>query len=203
MHFFGRAQRTANRSMEQSKMNFSSPGMSSGSKTAGYRQDALWLRIHAFTLDDPESKLPFSLRLAHENGWSRHYVGRVIEEYKKFCYLALTAGHEVSPSDAVDQAWHMHLIYTRSYWKDFCSGVLRHPFHHNPSRGGPEERDKFRALYEETLNSYGRIFGVSHPHDIWPSAEARYVERHAYCRIDTASCWVMPKPRPGFLSWRW
>jgi hypothetical protein len=186
--------------MEQSKMNFSSPAMSPGSKATGYRQDALWLRIHAFTLDDPDAKLPFSLRLAHENGWSRHYASRTIEEYKKFCYLALTAGHQVSPSDAVDQAWHLHLIYSRSYWDEFCGRVLLRPFHHGPSRGGPEERDKFRSLYEETLKSYGRVFNASPPQDIWPSVETRYAERHVYCRIDMASCWVLPKPRLGLLG---
>ena len=183
-------------------MNFSTPETSPSNKATGFRQDTLWLRIQAFALDDPESNLPFSLRLARENGWSRHYANRAIEEYKKFCYLALMAGHPVSPSDAVDQAWHLHLIYTRSYWEGFCSRVLLRPFHHNPSRGGPEERDKFRGLYEETLNSYRRIFGVSPPDDIWPSADARYAERHAYCRIDTASCWIMPKPRLHLLSWR-
>lgn len=180
-------------------MNFSDPETSLSKKATGYLQDTLWLRLHAFALDDPQSKLPFSLRLARENGWSRHYACRVIEEYKNFCYLALTAGHNVSPSDAVDQAWHLHLIYTRSYWDDFCGRVLGRPFHHNPSRGGSEERDKFRGHYEETLNSYRRVFGTPPPDDIWPSADTRYAERHAYCRIDTASCWVMPKPQLGPL----
>jgi hypothetical protein len=124
----------------------------------------------------------------------------VIGEYKRFCYLALIAGQKVSPSDAVDQAWHLHLIYSRSYWDDFCGGVLHRPFHHNPSRGGPDERNKFRSFYEETLKSYRRIFDVSPPQDIWPSPETRYAEP---MRIDAASCWVMPKPRLVFLSWRW
>ena len=83
--------------------------------------DPLWARIKGFALDDPASSLPFSQRLARENGWSRHFACRAIEEYKRFCYLAMTAGHSVSPSDAVDQAWHLHLLYTRSYW----DGILR------------------------------------------------------------------------------
>src|SRR5262249_13135743 len=136
----------------------------------------------------------FSLRLARENGWSRHYAGRVIAEYKKYCYLALAAGHRVSPSDAVDQAWHLHLIYTRSYWDEFCARVLRRPFHHNPSPGGAEQRDKFRALYAETLVSYRRVFGLAPPDDIWPPPERRYRARTVYRRVDTVSSWVLPKP---------
>jgi len=58
--------------------------------------------------------LPFEARLARENGWCRAYTQRVIVEYKRFVYLAMTAGHVVTPSEEVDHAWHMHLTYTRS-----------------------------------------------------------------------------------------
>ena len=57
-----------------------------------YRLDPLWIRLQQFILDDAELALPFSLRLARDNGWSRHHAGRVIAEYKKFCYLALMGG---------------------------------------------------------------------------------------------------------------
>jgi len=181
--------------LEVIEMNSFASVSDSGAAASDYRRDALWVRIQKFVLDDCESALPFSLRLARQNGWSRHYAGRVIVEYKNFCYLALTAGHQVSPSDAVDQAWHLHLIYTRSYWDDFCGQVLRRSFHHNPSRGGAEERDKFRGLYAETLISYRRIFGVLPPDDIWPAVEMRYGKSTAYRRVDTASSWILPKPQ--------
>ena len=61
------------------------------------------------------------MRLASENGWSREYAVRVMQEYRRFAFLAVAAGHPVSPSDAVDQAWHLHLVYTRSYWDEFCA----------------------------------------------------------------------------------
>ena len=32
-----------------------------------------------------------------------------IEEYRKFVFLALVAGHQITPSDQVDQVWHLHL----------------------------------------------------------------------------------------------
>src|SRR5262249_16669258 len=76
--------------------------------------------------------------------WSRYHACRVVEEYKRFCYLALVAGQPVTPSEDVDEAWHLHLLDTRNYWDDFCRDVLRHPLHHAPTRGGPEERAKFR-----------------------------------------------------------
>jgi len=165
-----------------------------------YRQDALWLRLQQFVLDDPNSAMPFSLRLARDNGWSRHYAIRVVAEYKKFCYLALRSGDAVTPSDAVDQAWHLHLIYTENYWEEFCADVLRQPLHHNPTRGGQEQREKFRGDYAGTLDAYRRIFGAEPPDDIWPQVDARFANASAFRRIDLTLSWILPKPRLRF--WR-
>src|SRR5579871_2108820 len=105
----------------------------------------LLARIQAFDIDGEEVSLPFAARLARENGWSRSYAERVIEEYKRFVFLAVTGIAPVCPSEDVDAAWHMHLTYTRSYWKQFCGEVLGHPLHHEPTRGGPTEAEKHHA----------------------------------------------------------
>ena len=86
--------------------------------------DSLWQRIAAHHIGPPDAALSFARRLARENRWSLAYAERVIEEYRRFCYLAMTAGHEVTPSDQVDQAWHLHLTYSRDYWERFCPEVL-------------------------------------------------------------------------------
>jgi len=96
---------------------------------------ALWQKLESFPLDDPSSGLRFSDRLARENGWSAAHSSGVIAEYRKFLYLCATAGHPVTPSDAVDQAWHLHLCYTQSYWDDLCGDILRFPLHHGPTKG--------------------------------------------------------------------
>ncbi|MEJ7660653.1 MAG: hypothetical protein WKG07_14075 [Hymenobacter sp.] len=77
-------------------------------------QSDLWARLVALDLDG-QAALSFSHRLARDNGWSLAFARRVVLEYKKFVYLAATCGHPVTPSDEVDQAWHLHLVYTRSY----------------------------------------------------------------------------------------
>jgi len=125
---------------------------------------------------------------------SRHFAIRVIGEYKRFCYLAIRAGHSVTPSDEVDQGWHLHLLYTQSYWNDFRRGALGRPLHHNPTRGGPDESAKFHD-HEKTLASYRRLFGSEPPPDIWPSVKARFADAKAHRRVDTASFWLVPKPR--------
>jgi hypothetical protein len=163
-------------------------------RSPAYARDPLWARITNFAMDDPGSRLPFSLRLARENGWSRHFAIRVVGEYRRFCYLAIRAGHSVSPSDEVDQAWHLHLLYTQVYW-DFCGRVLGRPLHHNPTRGGPDERAKFHDHYAKTLASYRRIFGFDPPPDIWPPVDARFANAGAFRHVDTTAYWLVPKPR--------
>ena len=53
----------------------------------------LWTRLEAFALDDIDAHAPFSARLAREQGWSRSFARRVIEEYKKFLYLGCVGEH--------------------------------------------------------------------------------------------------------------
>lgn len=125
-------------------------------------------RLQAFTPDEPGVVFPFSARLAQEQGWTREHARRVMREYLRFVYLAATAGHPVTPSKQVDEAWHLHLTYTRSYWDELCGHVLRRPLHHEPTRGGAEEEGKFAGWYLRTLESYRAAFGEDPPANIWP-----------------------------------
>jgi len=135
----------------------------------------------------------FALRLARENGWTAPYAERVCQEYKRFAFLAIAAGHPCTPSDQVDQAWHLHILQTRSYWEDFCGDVLRQPLHHEPTRGGPDEAAKCRRWYHDTLQSYHRFFGAQPPADIWPATAERFAARPV--RIDRQAFWLARKPR--------
>lgn len=154
----------------------------------------LWRHLEAFELDDPAASLTFTQRLARENGWDAPFARRVVQEYKRFVFLAMTAGHEVTPSDEVDQAWHLHLTYTRSYWGELCGEVLARPLHHGPTRGGKAEGDRFEDQYERTLESYRAAFGEPAPADIWPPSEVRFGEAADFVRVNRQRVWVMPKP---------
>ena len=78
-----------------------------------YLEHPVWVALDPYVIGPATAALPFAERLARENGWSRSHAERVVGEYKRFCFLAATAGHTVTPSDAVDQAWHLHLTYSR------------------------------------------------------------------------------------------
>lgn len=134
----------------------------------------LWIKLQSFEIDDPNSDFTFTMRLARENGWSIDYAKRVVNEYKKFLYLSATENTPLTPSDEVDQAWHLHMLYTQSYWNDLCKDILGKNFHHGPTKGGGIERTKYNNLYEKTLSLYEEHFGEDAPSDIWPSTEARF-----------------------------
>ncbi len=158
----------------------------------------LLARIEAFVLDDPGAQLPFTSRLAREQGWSHAHAGRVGREYKRFVALAVVAGHPVSPPEAVDQAWHLHLVYTRSYWHDLCRDLLGRELHHMPTTGGAEEGAKFDDWYARTLASYRAHFHEDPPQDIWPTPEDRKKESSGGGRwIDSTK--VLPIPFPAWL----
>lgn len=160
---------------------------------------SLWQKIEAFPLDEPGAGFPFSRKLARENGWESGYAARAIREYRRFLYLYCQAGHPVSPSDTIDQVWHLHLTYTQSYWNRLCQDTLGRPLHHVPGQGRPGEDAKFTDWYARTLASYTAHFGESPPADIWPPAHAAGGGRKPrHRRIDLARHWVIPRPRNLF-----
>ena len=107
----------------------------------------------------------------------------------------MRAGHPVTPSDEVDQAWHLHLLYTESYWVEMCGELLERPLHHGPTRGGSSEGQKFRNWYAETLASYERAFGHAPPPDIWPDTRARFRTAAGFRRVNIHHSLILPKPR--------
>ncbi|TWT94976.1 TIGR04222 domain-containing membrane protein [Neorhodopirellula pilleata] len=164
--------------------------------------DVLWKTLSDFPIGGESASweqagtpggLTFSMRLARENGWSLDHARHCIDEYRRFLYLAARAGHSVTPSDAVDQVWHQHLVYTENYWVDLCGEVLPTPLHHGPTRGGTQQRVHFQDQYEKTLRSYERFFGKP-PKTIWPATQERFAQSIASVRVDRRKAWIIPKP---------
>lgn len=128
-------------------------------------QRDLWRRIQAHRF--PEA---FATRLAQEQDWTPATVGKAIEEYRRFLFLCTEAGHPCTPSKAVDEVWHTHLVFTRNYWHDLCRDTLGKELHHDPGGGAAGESEKFIDQYGETLASYRRFFGPT-PVDLWPQPQ--------------------------------
>jgi len=156
---------------------------------------ALWARMEAHELDVPGAALPFCARLARDNHWGADYARRVVDEYKRFCFLACVTDHPVTPSDQVDQAWHLHLLYTEDYWRVFCPEVLCRDLHHGPTRGGADEGRRFDEQYARTRHSYLRWFGEHPPVDVWSIATERFGRDTRFTRANRDDYWLVPRPR--------
>ena len=169
-------------------------GETAGGK--GVAGHPVWQALSAYKIGPEGAELNFEQRLGRENGWSAPEAARVVEEYKRFCFLATTAGHPVTPSEAVDQAWHLHLAYSRDYWQHFCPEVLGRDLHHGPTAGGPAERDKHFEQYALTLRSYEEAFGTP-PEDIWPASYKRFYEDSQARRVYPRDYILLPR-RPAY-----
>ena len=153
----------------------------------------LWERLEAYDIGYEGAAFPFAARLARENRWTSSFTERVIQEYKRFCYLACAAGHEVTPSDAVDQVWHLHLTYSRDYWDEFCPKVLGMDLHHGPTAGGQVERTRYYDQYAETFRSYEEAFGEPPPADIWPGAGRRFGKDPLAVRVNPSDVMLLDR----------
>lgn len=171
---------------------------SSSNVSMAVEPTGIWEKIRDFTISDEDDAFPFMDRLARDNGWSLDYSVRVFAEYKRFIYLICISERPLTPSDQVDQAWHLHLLYTRSYWSDLCDKTLGRMIHHGPTKGGSEDKSRYQDLYSRTLVSYRTVFGKEPPADIWPSSVVRFGELH-FERVNMHRNWVVPKP--WFLRW--
>jgi hypothetical protein len=152
----------------------------------------VWQALLSYPIGPADAALSFAQRLARENGWSAAYAARVIVEYKRFCFLAVTGAEEVTPSDQVDQVWHLHLTYSRDYWERFCPEVLGRSLHHGPTKGGQTESGRFFEQYARTLRNYEATFGQP-PADIWPDARRRLFDDPRARRVHPRDGIVVPR----------
>jgi hypothetical protein len=155
--------------------------------------DPLWQAIAAYDFDPNGAEITFAARLARENGWPPAYAEAAIAEYRRFLYLAQKADHMVVPSDEVDQAWHLHLLYSARYRDDFCARVLGKSFDHAPATGGMADADHHRRMYAKTLASYEAVFGARPPPAVWPDTAKRFRYGRAYRRVNMADYVVIPR----------
>ena len=165
-------------------------------------QAVLFSRIEAYVFDQVQTvgveKLQSSFSLPYwlskENAWGREFVLDVMEEYKRFVFLALAADHPVIPSDHVEQVWRLHLSNTHDYWDYFCPQVLQTQLHRSLPQVGKQETAKLENQYTQTLDSYEKFFGNRPPSNIWPPANVRFDPNQCFVRLNAHKKWIIPRP---------
>src|SRR5262245_60195524 len=162
----------------------------------------LWQRIADFEIDNSGHEVPLSARLARANGWSPEKSRAAIEEYKKFIYLVCVAPSPLTPSEVVDQVWHLHLVDTRSYWTDLCEGVLGRPIHPEPITGGTGRTYHILDHYADARSLYASEFECSPPAEFWPPVSERFAAAPRGEAADRNSRRVFPA-QSGYGSILW
>mmetsp|Transcript_10629 Transcript_10629/g.12098 ORF Transcript_10629/g.12098 Transcript_10629/m.12098 type:complete len:453 (-) Transcript_10629:480-1838(-) len=94
-------------------------------------------------------------------------------EYRKYLVLAHLTDNMISPSEQVDQVWHLHMTYTQHY-KATYQTLIERDFKHSPSSGGSSEGKKFEKIYEDTLDFYKQVFMTDAPPDVWETTQQRF-----------------------------
>ena len=154
----------------------------------------LYQTILELNIDEESISFPFSERVSRDNAWSLAFSRRCIVEYKRFVYLCAISDEPLTPSDQVDQVWHLHLAYTRSYWIDLCRDILKKDLHHGPTKGGRMESEKYQTQYQDTIDLYLQEFGEAPPQDIWPDLHNRFKNADQFVRINKSGYWLLQKP---------
>ncbi len=150
----------------------------------------LYNRLETFKVDDGSAPKSFLKRLQKSHGWSADFAEQAMREYLRFIYLATVSTAGVSPSKAIDEVWHLHLTFTRSYWSDLCKDILDKDIHHEPGSGLPGE--SFRDVFAETLALYATEFDEPAPAEVWnPQPKTSAV---APIRRKTSRFWLIAAP---------
>lgn len=85
---------------------------------------ALLARIEAHSFD-PGDDLSFTRRLARDHGWTLSFAAAAIREYGRFCFLSIATSTPLTPSEEVDEVWHLHLAYSRDPASASSTRVVR------------------------------------------------------------------------------
>jgi hypothetical protein len=153
------------------------------------RYRAIW----AHPLERPDWQMDIPRRLALELGLTNKEAAAAIEEYRRFAFLAAVCPHPVTPPDQIDMVWHLHLLYTRDYWQQFCPVALGRELHHGPTMGGAQEENRYYEQYAQTLASYAKWFGPP-PEKWWPPARKRFEPIRNWRWIYLPDFIVLPRP---------
>ena len=133
----------------------------------------------------------FIQRLARENNWSLNYAHRCFIEYLRFIELIYTYKTVCTPSDEVDQVWHLHMQYSRHYQE--MGNILGKFLHHDPTSGGQSENAKYEDQYFKTKCLYLKHFKENPPEDIWDDAESRFNIKPKSARINLCNKIILDK----------
>jgi hypothetical protein len=121
-----------------------------------------------------KSYLPRNLlNLLSQKYCTSNLTAHYISEYIKFMVLVYFSKSTLTPSEEVDQVWHLHQSLSLQY-ENFCNAVFGKLIIHTPTAGGRTDEVRFKEFYVKTIEFYKFIFKKSPPRGLWPPVEVRF-----------------------------
>ena len=118
----------------------------------------LWHRLEGYSFHERPLTRSLVDRLVEETGHPVDVCYTLVEEYRRFMYLAGSSAENLSPSPIVDMVWRMHTEDERAYFEDFCPRILGRTIYRPEGDAAPppfqDDPD-----YIRTLEYYAEEFG--------------------------------------------
>ena len=134
-----------------------------------YKLDPLWLKLNMMNAQGLQAFAPVMKMVEQQMGANAETSARIIEEYRKFLFLAMRAGHQVIPPGTINDVWMMHMQNAQNFWENLGQMITERPV-----AGGVDAKamGDMAAAWTATLKSYETIFGTKPPMDIWGAGPA-------------------------------
>jgi hypothetical protein len=97
----------------------------------------------------------------HGPAWPDELIEFCLQEYRRFlCLHLLFPDAPLSPTRAIDEVWHRHILDTRTYAAD-CERLFGGYFHHDPYFGlrSAAEQVALDDAHDELADLYSLVFG--------------------------------------------
>lgn len=117
-----------------------------------YRRDPLWLRLAFLEREASGRQMSLTRLVADALELDADASRRVVEEYRRFLFLLMRAGHAITPPPQIERVLQLHEQFSLNYWDILAEMIIERPF----VGGG-----------SNLTESYQRIFGEAPPADIW------------------------------------
>ena len=92
-----------------------------------YRLDPLWLKLSTMNAEGLQAFAPMMKMVEQQMGANAEMAGRLIEQYRKFLFLAMRAGHQVIPPGVINDVWMMHMQNAQNYWEQLGQMITERP----------------------------------------------------------------------------
>lgn len=134
------------------------------------RDRQLWHRLEGCSFHERPLTKSLVDRLEEKTGHPKDICYILVEEYRRFIYLAGSTEETLAPSPIVNIAWRLHMDDRKAYFDDFCPRIIGRtllpPDHLKPFQDDP--------AYERTLDDYAQEFGLAKV-QYWPDPDVSIV----------------------------